>query len=252
MFNLEFLHLIRKAELEMVIKYLPKNAQILEIGGGTGIQAKELTKKGFKIISIDVPESNYKLEKVFPVKEYDGKNLPFPDNHFDFIFSSNVLEHIKNIDGLFVEFSRVLKKKGACLHIMPSGTWRFWTNITNYLEFLQRFIILILSLIPKSLALSELIKFKSFPISFIKLIFQYTFPPRHGEFGNCITEVYTFSSHAWMRVMSRTNFNLISSNPGGLFYTGHTFLGMYLDLSSRQKLAKFLGSACIFYYLQKK
>ena len=111
MFNLEFLHLIRKAELEMVIKYLPKNAQILEIGGGTGIQAKELTKKGFKIISIDVPESNYKLEKVFPVKEYDGKNLPFPDNHFDFIFSSNVLEHIKNIDGLFVEFSRVLKKK---------------------------------------------------------------------------------------------------------------------------------------------
>ena len=90
-----------------------------------------------------------------------------------------------------------VKKKGL-LHIIPSGTWRFWTNITNYLEFTQRFIFN-LSLIPKSLALSELIKFKSFSISFIKLIFQYTFPPRHGEFGNCITEVYTFSSHAWMR-----------------------------------------------------
>ena len=154
---------------------------------------------GFKIVSIDVAESNYKPDKVFPVKEYDGKNLPFPDNHFDFIFSSNVLEHIKNIDDLFVEFSRVLKKDGASLHIMPSGAWRFWTNITNYLELTQRLIILILSLVPKSFALSELIKFKTFPLSFLKLIFQYAFPSRHGEFGNCLTEIYTFSYHAWIK-----------------------------------------------------
>ena len=40
MFNLKFLHLIRQVELEMVLKYLPKDAQILEIGGGTGAQAK--------------------------------------------------------------------------------------------------------------------------------------------------------------------------------------------------------------------
>ena len=252
MFNLKFLHLIRQVELEMVLKYLPKDAQILEIGGGTGAQAKELTKMGFKIVSIDVAESNYKPDKVFPVKEYDGKNLPFPDNHFDFIFSSNVLEHIKNIDDLFVEFSRVLKKDGASLHIMPSGAWRFWTNITNYLELTQRLIILILSLVPKSFALSELIKFKTFPLSFLKLIFQYAFPSRHGEFGNCLTEIYTFSYHAWIKTINRTDFNLISAKPGGLFYTGHMFLGMKLDLPSRKKMAKFMGSACIFYYLPKK
>ena len=44
-----------------------------------------------------------------------------------------------------------------------------------------------------------------------------------------------------MRIINKTDFNLISSNPGGLFYTGHSFLGMYLDLSSRQKIAKFWG-----------
>src|SRR5436309_261412 len=97
MFSIEFLHTIREHEIEMISKHFAPGARILEIGGGTGYQAKLLADRGFKVATIDVGTSNYKDERVFPVTEYDGKVFPFPDATFDVVFSSNVLEHIADL-----------------------------------------------------------------------------------------------------------------------------------------------------------
>jgi SAM-dependent methyltransferase len=50
---------------------------------------------------------------------YDGKKIPFKDEYFDSIFSSEVLEHIFNIDEILKELNRVLKKDGHILITLP-------------------------------------------------------------------------------------------------------------------------------------
>jgi SAM-dependent methyltransferase len=50
---------------------------------------------------------------------YDGKTLPFPDNYFDGIFCSEVIEHLFNKEELLPELYRVLKKDGIGLFTFP-------------------------------------------------------------------------------------------------------------------------------------
>jgi SAM-dependent methyltransferase len=49
------------------------------------------------------------------VRRMNACTLHFPDNHFDFIFSNAVLEHIDNVETAFSEMARVLKKKWLCI-----------------------------------------------------------------------------------------------------------------------------------------
>jgi SAM-dependent methyltransferase len=50
---------------------------------------------------------------------YDGKTIPFPDNHFDAIFCTEVLEHIFNKEEILPELYRVLKPQGVGLFTFP-------------------------------------------------------------------------------------------------------------------------------------
>ena len=50
---------------------------------------------------------------------YDGIKLPFPDNSFDLIISSSVLEHVEDINACISEANRVLKPNGEFLSVVP-------------------------------------------------------------------------------------------------------------------------------------
>lgn len=50
---------------------------------------------------------------------YDGKNIPFKNNHFDSLLCTEVLEHVFNIDEVLKEFNRVLKINGKALITTP-------------------------------------------------------------------------------------------------------------------------------------
>ncbi len=50
---------------------------------------------------------------------YDGKTIPFPDNHFDSVFSSEVLEHVFNPDQILTELHRVMKPGAKMLLSCP-------------------------------------------------------------------------------------------------------------------------------------
>ena len=250
MFNIPFLHKIRNHELNTIFSVLPKGTRILEIGGGTGLQAKQLSKLGFKVETIDLPQSTYSEDRVIPVKEYDGKNIPFPDKSFDVVFSSNVLEHIAELDDFFVELARVQKPDGANVHIMPTSVWRFWINVTSYLEFFQRLFLSFGILIPRSFNPGEVKRVFLWAVRFNDLVATYAIPPRHGEVGSSFSEIYTFSSAWWLRKFKHSELNLESVKPMGLFYTGNMFLGAQWKLESRQKWAMVLGSACNMYILK--
>ncbi|MCB0715769.1 MAG: methyltransferase domain-containing protein, partial [Chitinophagaceae bacterium] len=50
---------------------------------------------------------------------YDGVQLPFPDNHFDAVFSSEVFEHVFNLEDMIPEIKRVMKPGAKILVTCP-------------------------------------------------------------------------------------------------------------------------------------
>ncbi|MCQ9373886.1 class I SAM-dependent methyltransferase [Methyloversatilis sp. XJ19-13] len=252
MFNIEFLHVIREFEYKEVIKRLPARSSILEIGGGTGYQAKRLTEDGYSVKSIDIPNSNYIDQKEFPVMPYDGRNIPFPDASFDVVFSSNVLEHVGDLPYLQHEIKRVLKPGGKCMHLMPSSAWRFWTNLAHYIELIQRELPHMPRLVPNGMSRHALKDALSVLRLMIGTARHYAVVPRHGERGNAMTEVLSFSATYWKRVFRKSGFAIHEASPTGLFYTGHMVLGHEVSISKRQQLAKWLGSACIIYVVRPR
>lgn len=250
MFNVEFLHVIREFEyLKTVGRFAPR-ARILEIGGGTGYQARRLSEDGFSVQSIDIPSSNYVGQTEFPVQPYDGRNIPFPDSSFDVVYSSNVLEHVRDLPYLEAEMKRVLKPGGYCVHVMPSASWRLWTNIAHYFELLQRLAMLAPRLLPKNISRHAFRDSWSVLRLMMGTAKQYAIVPRHGETGNAISELTTFSAHHWRKHFVQQRFVVDEVTPVGLFYTGHMVLGSRLTLAVRQKLAKALGSACMIYVVR--
>jgi SAM-dependent methyltransferase len=249
-FSVEFLHVIREFEYRTIIERFSPGIRILEIGGGTGYQAKRLTDDGFIVASIDIPASEYADHLEFPVQPYNGRDIPFPNNSFDVVFSSNVLEHVLDLPYLHAEVKRVLRPGGYCVHLMPTGAWRFWTNIAHYTELFQRLLGLGPRLLPKAFskpALSDAMSVLRLMASTAK---HYAIVPRHGETGNALSEIVTFSSRHWKQHFASQLFTLDEATGVGLFYTGHMVLGPHLSLKSRQKLAKWLGSACMIYVVR--
>src|SRR5436309_5227023 len=108
MFSLEQLDAIRTAEIEKIASFFPPKARVLEIGAGTGQQASELARRGFDVIAIEISNSSYAAHRVFPITDYDGSSIPLPDSTFDIVFSSNVLEHVADLERMHLEIRRVL------------------------------------------------------------------------------------------------------------------------------------------------
>lgn len=50
---------------------------------------------------------------------YDGKTLPLPDNSFDSVLSTEVFEHIFNLEDMISEIHRVMKPGATLLITMP-------------------------------------------------------------------------------------------------------------------------------------
>lgn len=68
-------------------------------------------------VDIENPAHNNDISHVD--KFYDGKEIPFEDDFFDSIFSSEALTHIFNLEEIVPELNRVLKKKGYFLLTVP-------------------------------------------------------------------------------------------------------------------------------------
>ncbi len=252
MSTIEFLHHIRTLELALAVSEMPSTSNksnkitILEIGSGTGQQAKILTESGFNVIAVDIPSSAYKNQRVFPVIEYDGKNLPCQDSSIDIVFSSNVLEHIEDIDDFLKETYRVLTPKGIAIHILPTSSCRFWSLIAHYGWAVRRLLELIFSKTKKDFY------FASTPKKIKRNdLLNIAFPARHGERGNSLTEIYYYSEFWWKNKFISNNFDIKSISNNELFYSMANFLKFKLSIKSRRWLSSYMGSSCKIYKMEK-
>jgi len=252
-FNLEHLKTIRHHEIKGVLAWLPAaGATLLEIGAGTGEQAKLLVRAGYQVQAVDLSQSNYADARVFPVQEFDGVNLPFADASFDAIYSSNVLEHVAALTELQAECRRVLRPAGVCVHVLPSTAWRFWTFLSAYLNAIEasgRLLVAVLGVRAGEGPYRRRVLREGF--NALAAIRDAVFQSRHGERGNTLTEHWYFSARWWRAAFRRDGFDVLVSEPMGLFYTGYMVAGSRLSLRQRHMLARYLGSACNLFVLMK-
>lgn len=239
------------AELEDVLRVIPPGSRVLEIGAGTGEQSAALVRHGLDVSAIDVASSNYRVVRAFGVIDYDGRNIPFPDQTFDVVYSSNVLEHVVELDELQAEIRRVLKPAGHCVHLMPTPLWRVWTAITAFVSALQAGLVLLSAFAGRREAGERY--WSAVWRAGRRLagrIYEALLQPRHGERGNCLSELHYFSRGWWVRHFEANGFEIVEQSPGGLFYTGNMALGTRLSIRHRRQIAPWLGSACHFFVVR--
>ncbi|HKW74593.1 MAG TPA: class I SAM-dependent methyltransferase [Terriglobales bacterium] len=91
----------------------------LDVGCRDGYWSEQLKKKGYEVVSCDIdPRCPRAL-----VVDANGR-LPFPDNEFDLLWCSEVIEHLLDPAFTIQEFKRVLKPEGMLLMTTPNKD--FW------------------------------------------------------------------------------------------------------------------------------
>ncbi len=240
MFNHTMLNRIRAAELESALPFLPKGARILEIGSGTGEQARLLTDLGYEVIAVDIKGTDYTDYRLFPVIDYEGDTLPVESHSIDVVYSSNVLEHVPTLDILHKEFIRVLKPNGFCVHILPTTSWRLWTLLLGPFDLPARMFHILKTTKPAGL-----------PRAFAREIYITCVPHLHGERGNAITELGYFSKCWWTHTFRKNGFVVEKTRPAGYAYTGWLIFGDKLSLSARNILSHIVGSSCRIYVVRR-
>jgi ubiquinone/menaquinone biosynthesis C-methylase UbiE len=113
---------LEKPTLLKLLKPISKNKKILDLGCGSGLFTKELINLGGKCIGIDLSKELISLAKRFvpEAKFYVGKaqKMPFKKNSFEIVASNEVIHYFKDLDPVFSEVSRVLKKNGIFIFLI--------------------------------------------------------------------------------------------------------------------------------------
>ena len=205
----------------MIMARFPAGARILEIGAGTGRQALAIRNRGFDVEAIEIPDSNYREHQAFPITAYDGRQIPFPDASFDVVFSSNVLEHVRDLAALEAEIKRVLRPGGFCVHVMPTHIWRLWCTLAAFPASVQKVAALARAPRPSGRFLATVRWALGTLVRSIGTLLHPFVQGRHGERGVWLSEFWLFRPAVWRRHFLRSGFEIVRDEPMGLHYSGH-------------------------------
>jgi len=137
----EFLGPRHFARLRKIISLLPKEKTIFLDGAvGLGILSEKLKKKGFLPVGIDLDFGAAKHSKDKGIFTLQGnlEALPFKDDVFPLIISSETLEHLKDHKKAVNEFYRVAKDSGNLIISVPINE-RFWSYWDEWAGHKKRF-----------------------------------------------------------------------------------------------------------------
>jgi ubiquinone/menaquinone biosynthesis C-methylase UbiE len=105
----------------------PKGKKLLDIGTGPGYLLECAREVGFDCRGTEISsESAEDAEKKFPGKIHSGnlREANYPDNFFDVVTMTDILEHLSNPPETLAEVRRILKPGGNLLIISPnSNSW---------------------------------------------------------------------------------------------------------------------------------
>ena len=249
---------LRLAELEdslvLLNRYGKELGDVLEIGAGTGWQAKALSRVGFHVEAIDLPAeseiSGHAKSREWPITDYDGVHIPFHDGAFDIIYSSNVLEHVTELDILMSEMKRVLRPNGVALHLLPNPQWRLISLLSYYpgqaIDF-ARWLRKSRNQISVRHGISG-----SESDGLLKKAARRLIPPAHGAVGTPLSEMARFSKRSWYAYFDRMCWQVIHYCNNGLAASGDYLFGRALGIRARRRIGHLIGGIAHVYVLRSR
>jgi SAM-dependent methyltransferase len=96
--------------------------RVLDVGCGVGQVIGKLTADGIEAYGVEVSEPSVAraLKLGVRAQAYDGRKLPFPDDHFAAVGTLNVLEHVDEPEAFLAEMVRVTEPGGRVVVSSPN------------------------------------------------------------------------------------------------------------------------------------
>jgi len=115
-----------------LIRFFEKKnkGKILDAGAGDGKLSTALSELGFTVSACDIDRDLFQGKTSFKKADLN-KGIPYPDNHFDYVLLTEVIEHLENPNHIIRECSRVIKSGGIFITTTPNVA-----NIFSRLKFL--------------------------------------------------------------------------------------------------------------------
>src|SRR3989344_4739576 len=203
-------HWIRKEEFGLISSLLPQKKFTfgLEIGAGDGCQSEALASLCTDFISTEYHAERMKKRNVKQMQA-DVQKLPFSNNQFDFVYSSNVLEHIPDLHKAFAELKRVSTPEAFHVHIMPSC----WCKVSHvFFYYVKAFHILFSPKKLKKLKEEKNEKFskkeKNTDNRYRKSLWQCIFPPIHGAASHHFNEFLSWRKKRWAKLFLHHDYEI--------------------------------------------
>jgi 2-polyprenyl-6-hydroxyphenyl methylase/3-demethylubiquinone-9 3-methyltransferase len=118
----------RKRKLRNNLQVLARGEPVLDYGCGRGEFTKFLASLGFRATGIDISDQAVDLNRLdFPDLEFahveENTPAPYEDGSFAAIWSSEVIEHVYDVHGVFADFARLLRPGGRLVLTTPYHGW---------------------------------------------------------------------------------------------------------------------------------
>jgi len=196
-------HDYKVKEADIVFREPPNFSygRCLELGAGDGFEAT-LIKNRFRLL-VTTERDKGSFQKKDACIHYctcDAEMLPFADKSFDFVFSSSVIEHIRNKELSLSEVKRVLRDNGVVVHIVPSRTWKILNCLLLY-----PYLFLLLC---NAGELKNRIEQKSKTVASKGGILKYLIPRVHGEYQNHMVEFVHYGKKQWQALFESNGFKI--------------------------------------------
>jgi ubiquinone/menaquinone biosynthesis C-methylase UbiE len=134
------LHLHPKTCADLFLKSIPPEGTILDIGCGSGRDAKIFSEVGYKITGIDFSSEMIKIAKEAAPKatfiEADIQELNFPSQSFNGIWANASLLHIQknNLKSVLLKIHSLLKDDGIFYMSVKKGNSEYFGHDKRYTE----------------------------------------------------------------------------------------------------------------------
>ncbi|HHD79336.1 MAG TPA: class I SAM-dependent methyltransferase [Epsilonproteobacteria bacterium] len=104
-----------RQELCQSLDVLQSNAEVLDVGAGTGMMCTfaKACRDDLRLTAVDPAKGMLKFSPAYvTTHQASAEDLPFDDSHFDCMMMGESLHHFTDVDSALKESVRVLKEKG--------------------------------------------------------------------------------------------------------------------------------------------
>jgi hypothetical protein len=239
--------MIRKREIDAVFAYL-KNKKFdsgIEFGAGDGYQTTLLASHCNNFISSDLNFKRIKDDMKIPevqYKECDADNLDgvFEPGRFNFIFSSNLIEHLSNPKGFLSNTRSFLSLEGYAVHVGPGRfvkcTYIFFHYINLFTLVIDRLVGLFFG--KKIFRGSQIYLENNINVTKERgsgKLKKFLLPSIHGNFKSHTEEFIAFGRKKWEQLFIDSKFEIVA------YIKGPAFSGYGFGLNTLRCLFEYIG-----------